>query len=375
MDNIQQAQNDFTEVLRAQLEKASIVKPKPRCALRISFYHDTHIDFVAKAFAPVTGELHRVNNILIKICDNHDAAMSLCRELNSLVHSFNDKALNRPLYPEWLDDYYAVQSWGINVIGAEQAVRTIEDEVKRQNDKSKVEDDPKQYMPRRTFAKDNIMGYSLEALKADVTAFLLAGVTIPKGNEERAAGCIEAMFCDLMLTVKGKLALENYANQRLVHAICSKSTCIMDSSGMGELEHLDAYRRSEAKKNSAERFLAEHKLGFTDVRTGLGNHLSELLEMVELSEAPATFAGLDLMYSSAYELSDFSKSGLESMAESRYCSVGSAAAFILIDLFLEYFRILTNARHKAALMELSRTLSVDNLYSDAIEGIYREMVF
>lgn len=41
---------------------------------------------------------------------------------------------------------------------------------------------------------------------------------------------------------------------------------------------------------------------------------------------------------------------------------------------IEYFRIRTSAKHKAALLDLSRNLSADNLYSDAIENIYRDLV-
>lgn len=376
MDNIQQAQNDFNEVFKAHLDEASVVKPKPRCALRISFYHCTHMDFVAKAFEPVTGELTRVNNTLVKICDNHETAMNLCRELNSMVYRFNDTTLNRPFYPEWLADYYEVQSLGINVIGAEQSVSSIEDEVKRQNDKSNGETDPKRYIARRTFAKDNVLGYSLEALKSDLTTFLLGSVTIPQGSKENFLGCIEAMFNDVKSKVKVKLALENYANQRLVHAISSKSNCMMDLLGIETQAHIETYRKSTVKIKGAEQFIESNKIGFDEVRAALGNHLSELLEMVEeIAENPNDFSGLDLMYSSPYELSDFGKSRLESLAESRYCSVGEMVAYIFTDLFLEYFRILTNARHKAALMELSRTLGDDHLYSDAIEGIYRNIVF
>ena len=374
MENIQQAQNEFNAVLKAQLEKASSDPAKPRCALTISFYHDTYIDFVAKAFEPITGALHRVNNTLIKICDGRESAMILCRELNAIVYGFNDATLKRPFYPEWLADYFAVQSLGINVIGAKHYVRSIEDEVQRQNEKNKGEEDPKQYSSRRAFAKDNVLGYSLEALKRDVTSFLLGSLIIPKGKETDVMACIEAMFSDMMSTAKGKLALENNANQRLVMAVSDKSSKIMEGSGLETREQIENYRRGEAKKESAERFREKNKLGFETVKTGLSVRLNQLLEMVELSETAAPFAGLDVMYSSPVELSEFNKASLEGIAMSSYYPVNYAAADILAALILEYFRIYTSAKHKAALMELSRNLSEGNLYNDAIENIYRGLV-
>lgn len=373
MSNIKQAQTDFNAVLKAHLAKDSSEPVKPRCALSISFYYDTHMDFVAKAFEPVTGELQRVNNSLIKICDTKDQALKLSQTLNAMVHDFNEATLKRPFYPEWLDDYFAVQSFGINVIGAKTDVRSIEDEVKRQEGKAK-EEDPKQYLARRTFAKDNVLDYSLQAFQADVTAFLLASIVIPEGKEASVMSCIDAMFIDLMAAVKGKLALENYANQRVVHAVSSKSSRMMEVYGVNTPEYLEAYRRSEARKQSAETFREKNKLGFDAVKKGLSGRLSELLGMVELSESAGTYAGLDLMFSSPFELSDFNKGYLEELAMNRYYPVSSAAADILTDLFIEYFRIKTNAQHKAALMALSRTLSTDNLYAEAIEDIYRDLV-
>lgn len=373
MNNIEQAQTDFNAVLNAHLAKDSSEQFKPRCALSISFYHDAHMYYVAKAFEPVTGELHRVNNTLIKICDTKDQALKFSQALNAIVHDFNEATLKRPFYPEWLDEYFAVQSFGINVIGAKTDVRSIEDEVKRQEEKAR-DDEQEQYLARRAFAKDNVLDYSLEAFQADVNAFLLGSIVIPEGNEAGVMECIEAMFNDLMAAVKGKLALENYANQRLVHAVSSKSSRMMEVYGVNTPEHLEAYRRGEEKKANAELFREKNKLGFDVVRSGLIGRLSELLGMVELSETAGRFDGLDLMYASPYVLSDFNKVNLEELAMHRYYPVSSAAADILTDLFIEYFRIKTKAQHKAALMGLSRTLSTDNLYADAIEGIYRDLV-
>ncbi len=109
LSNIEQAQIDFSAVLKTHLDKATHEPVKPRCALTISFYHDAHMDFVAKAFEPVTGELQRVNNTLIKICDTKDEALNLSQDLNSIVHAFNDATLKRSFYPDWLDDFFAVQ--------------------------------------------------------------------------------------------------------------------------------------------------------------------------------------------------------------------------------------------------------------------------
>lgn len=374
MNNIEQAQTDFNAVLKAHLAKDSSEPVKPRCALSISFYHDTHMDFVAKAFEPVTGQLQRVNNSLIKICDTKDQALKLSQALNALVHDFNEATLKRPFYPEWLDDYFAVQSFGINVIGARQDVRSIEDEVRRQNDKSNGDDESERYLSRRAFAKNNVLGYSLDALKVDVTSFLMGSLIIPEGKTTDAEACISAMFNDLMVAVKGKLALENYANQRLVRAVSSKSSRIMESCALDTQEHLEEYRRSEARKQSAETFREKNKLGFDVVRNGLHQRLSELLSEFQLSDTAATFTGLDVMYSSPFELSDFNKTYLEELAMHRYYPLSMAAADMLTDLFIEYFRIKTSAAHKAALTDLSRKLSAEHLYSDVIEGIYRELV-
>ncbi|WP_445772180.1 hypothetical protein [Rheinheimera sp.] len=329
------------------------------------------MDFVAKAFEPVTGELQRVNNSLIKICDTKDQALKLSQTLNAMVHDFNEATLKRPFYPEWLDDYFAVQSFGINVIGAKQDVRSIEDEVRRQNDKSNGDDESKRYLSRRTFAKNNVLGYSTDALKADVTSFLMGSLIIPEGKKKDAEACIAAMFNDLMVAVKGKLALENHANQRLVWALSSKSFRIMESCGLDTREHVEEYRRSEARKQSAETFREKNKLGSDVVRNGLHQRLSELLSEFQLSDTAATFTGLDVMYSSPFELSDFN---LEELAMHRYYPVSMAAADMLTDLFIEYFRIKTSAAHKAALTDLSRKLNAKHLYSDVIEGIYRELV-
>ncbi len=374
MDNIHQAQTDFNAVLKAHLAKDASEPVQPRCALSISFYHDAHMDFVAKAFEPVTGQLHRVNNTLIKICDTKDQALKLSQALNAMVHDFNEATLKRPFYPEWLEDYFTVQSFGINVIGAKQDVRSIEDEVRRQNDKSNGDDESTRYLSRRAFAKNTVLGYSLDALKADVTSFLMGSLIIPEGETKDAEACIAAMFNDLMVAVKGKLALENQANHRLVWALSSKSFRIMESSGVESRENLDEYRRSETRKQSAETFRDKNKLGFDVVRNGLHQRLSELLSAFDLSDTAAPFAGLDLMYASPFELSNFNKTYLEELGMSRYYTVSMAAADMLTDLFIEYFRIKTNAQHKAALMDLSRNLAIDNLYSDAIESIYRDLV-
>ena len=374
MNNIEQAQTDFNAVLKAHLAKDSSDPVKPRCALSVSFYHDTHMDFVAKAFEPVTGQLQRVNNSLIKICDTKDQALKLSQTLNAMVHDFNEATLKRPFYPEWLDDYFAVQSFGINYIGAKQDVLSIEDEEKRQNEKSNGDGESERYLSRRTFSKNNVLGYSLDALKADVTSFLMGSLIIPEGKTTDAEACIAAMFNDLMVAVKGKLALENHANQRLVWALSSKSFRMMESCALDTQEHLEEYRRSEARKQSAEAFREKNKLGFDVVRNGLQKRLSELLSEFQLSDTAATFTGLDVMYSSPFELSDFNKTYLEELAMHRYYPVSAAAADMLTDLFIEYFRIKTSAAHKAALTELSRKLSAEHFYADVIEGIYRELV-
>lgn len=374
MSNIEKAQTDFHAVLKAYLAKDSSEPAKQRCGLIISFYHDTHIDFVAKAFDPITGELLRVNNTLIKICDTKDEALKLSQDLNAIVHAFNDATLKRSFYPDWLDDYFAVQSFGINVIGPKPDVRSIEDELKRQTEKSSGDDESQRYLSRRAFAKNNVLGYSLDMLKSDVTSFLLGSLVIPEGKQNDAETCIEAMFNDLMFAVKGKLALENHANQRLVWAVSSKSFLIMESTGIETHERLEDYRQSEARKDSAERFREANKLCFDVVRKGLSLRLSELLGMVALSDTAAPFSGLDLMYASSFELSDFNKSFVEDLARSRYYTDSEAAADILSDLFIEYFRIGTSARHRAALFGLSRNLAHGNLYSDVIENIYRDLV-
>lgn len=374
MNNIEQAQTDFNAVLNAHLSKVSSEPIKPRCALSISFYHDAHMDFVAKAFEPVTGQLQRVNNSLIKICDTKDQALKLSQALNAMVHDFNECTLKRPFYPEWLGDYFTVQSFGINVIGAKQDVRSIEDEENRQKVKSNGGDESEQYLSRRAFAKNNVLDYSLDALKTDVTDFMMGSLVIPEGKNADAEACIAAMFNDLMLSVKGKLALENHANQRLVWAVSSKSARIMESCKMDTREHVEEYRRSEERKQSAETFREKNKLGFDVVRNGLHQRLSELLSEFQLSDTAATFTGLDLMYSSPFELSGFNKAYLEELAMSRCYPVSAAAADMLSDLFIEYFRIKTSAQHKAALTELSRKLSAEHLYSDVIEGVYRELV-
>lgn len=373
MSNIEQAQIDFSAVLKAHLDKATHEPVKPRCALTISFYHDAHMDFVAKAFEPVTGELQRVNNTLIKICDTKDQALKISQALNAIVHDFNEATLKRSFYPDWLDDYFATQSFGINVIGAKPDVRSIDDELKRQTAKSSGDDGSQQYLSRRAFAKNNVLGYSLDKLKSDVTNFLLGSLVIPQGENEGAEACIEAMFDDLMLAVTGKLALENQANQRVVWALSSKSFHIMELCGMETPEHLEAYRCSEARKQSAETFRAKNQLGFDVVRKGLSQRLRDLLFLFDLSDTTAPFNGLDLMYASAFELSDFNKAYLEELALSRCQPVSAAAADILTDLFIEYFRIRTSAQHKAALMDLSRNLAIGNLYSDVIENIYRDL--
>lgn len=372
MTNIEQAQTDFTAALKAQLKKTLYIAPKPRCALRISFYDENQIDFVANSFKPITGELVRVNNVLMKIFDAVDEAQKHANSLNSIIYTFNQSTLERPVTPEWLQDYYEVQSLGINVIGVDKSVQCIEDEVKRQQ--NKVNDDPKQYSARRAFAKASVLDYSLADLQADVTAFLVGCINIPEGKNELVLNSIHSMFSQLMQGVKGKLALENHANQRLVMAINEKSLKISEANGVEDRAKVQAYRQGEAKKEVAERFRQDIKLSFYDVKDAIVDSLTNLLSVADLADNHTSFTGLDLMYSSAFELSDFSKSGLEAIAGSQYCSIGTAAAYVLTDLFLEYFRIYANAKHKMALMDLSRNLAIDNLYSDAIESIYRDLV-
>lgn len=369
------AQRLFFDVLKKHQERSNSVEIKPRCALRISFYHTEHIDFIAKAFEPVSGQLQRANNVLISICENHDEAMRICRELNEMIHSFNDATLSRPFHPNWLAEYYEVQSFGINYISAEKGVTSIEDEIKRQSDKESAKDDPEQYIPRRAHAKAHILGYTLEALQDDVTDFFMACANVKESNKAHVSSLIDAMFSELKRCASGKMALENYANQRLTHAVSSKSSWMSDAQELQPQERVERYRASIEKMDNAERFRQKNNITFENVMAAINPLVNALVDEIELSDMPAAFTGLDLMYASPYELSDLSKSRLESLAKSRYCATGQMAAYILTDLFLEYFRMTSRARHKAALTALSRTLSPDNLYSDAIEGVYRNMVF
>jgi hypothetical protein len=73
------AYSQFFDVLKEHQERALSFETKPRCALRISFYHTEHIDFIAKAFEPISGQLQRANHVLISICENHDEAMRSAR--------------------------------------------------------------------------------------------------------------------------------------------------------------------------------------------------------------------------------------------------------------------------------------------------------
>lgn len=367
------AQALFIGVLSDHVEKATAVVIPPRCAVRISFYHTTHIDHVAAEFKRVGAEFTRVNESLVTICDSLDEAQKLANKLNSLIYAYNDAILSIQFAPGWLSEYLEMQSLGINVIMTERTVITVEDELKRQALKESSNDDSKQYLARRQYAKENILSYSFDILKADVSRFLLANITLPALHEERALSCIDAMFNALSCAVKGKIALESHANSRLVHAIEGKSEYIFEQSS--SKEDVAKYRSGVEKVKAAEQFRSKNTLSFDHVNAAIKSPLSDLFSEAELAGQYEAFTGLDLMYSSPYELSDIRKARLESLAESRYCSISEMVAYLLTDLFLEYLRMTSKARHHAALIQLSDALSEQNLYSDAIESIYQSCSF
>lgn len=372
MSSVEKAQTLLTKVLIQRKAVTPVIVAPRRCAVRISFYDPIHIEFVAQEFSKVAGHFTRVNDSLVNVFNTHEEAMKAARELDSIIYAYNEAILAKPFVCGWLPEYLEMQSLGINVIMADQNVTSLECELNRQMAK-KIDNDPKHYLSRRKHAKENILSYSYDMLKADVLKFLGANITAQGSHVVHVQSCIDAMFDSLSSVVKGKIALESYTNQRLVNAIEGKSNFMLERSNP-EAE-VTNYRIGVEKAKSAERFLLENTLSFEHVNSAIKGALVNLMDGVDLTSEHTRFDGLDLMYSSPYELSDMNKSRCESLAESRYCSVGEMMAYLLTDMFLEYFRMTSAAKHHAALMQLSDDLSSSNLYNDAIENIYRQDAF
>jgi hypothetical protein len=364
----------FANVLNQFSEKKAQTIAPPRCAVIVTFYHTTHIEYVAKSLQSIAGEFSRVNDSLIQICENQDAARKLYAELNAIMHAYDTAVLSAPFAKDWLAEYFQMQSLGINVVMVKNNVTSIEDEVVRQASKEHS-DDGKQYASRREYAKANILNYSFEALKADVAQFLLANMTISPAQHSEVLPIIDSMFNALSSASKGKIALEAHANSRIVSAVERKSKLMLESTFSNTHDDMVKYQNSFLKVKSATDFLDKHELTFDDIMDAISVPLAELFSLAEATNEHVPFTGPDLMYSSPYELSDFKGTRLLSLAGSRYCAAGKMAAYLLTDLFLEFFRITTKAKHREALLRLSDSLSPDNLYSDAIESIYRDCAF